>query len=77
MKFSDFVVPQAIVTDLKATNKEGAIAEMVRSLSHTGCFSEAYQDGFTGAILDREALGATGIGRGVACPEARRPRSIA
>lgn len=50
---------------------------MVRSLSHTGCFSEAYQDGFTGAILDREALGATGIGRGVACPEARRPRSIA
>lgn len=22
MKFSDFVVPQAIVTDLKATNKE-------------------------------------------------------
>lgn len=73
MKLSDFVVPDAIVTDLGATDREGAIAEMVRSLSRVGCFSEADQDGVARAILDREALGTTGVGGGVACPEARHP----
>ena len=77
MKLSDFVVREAIITDLRATTKEGAIPEIVRSLRHAGCFSEADQEGVARAILDREALGTTGIGRGVACPEARHPRSIA
>jgi hypothetical protein len=43
-KLSDLVVREAIITDLKATTKEAAIDEIVRSLHHTGCFSEADQE---------------------------------
>jgi PTS system nitrogen regulatory IIA component len=73
MKLSDFVVREAIIADLKATMKEAALAEIVRSLHLAGCFSEADQEGVARAILDRETLGTTGIGRRVACPEARHP----
>jgi mannitol/fructose-specific phosphotransferase system IIA component (Ntr-type) len=73
MRLSDFVIREAIITDLKATTKEAAIGEMVRSLHQAGCFREADREGVTRAILGREALGTTGIGRGVACPEARHP----
>ena len=41
MKLSDFVVPEAILTDLQATGKEEAIREIVRSLQQAGCISEA------------------------------------
>jgi nitrogen PTS system EIIA component len=71
MQLSDFVVFEAIITDLKATTKEAAIRELVRSLHHAGCLEAADQEGVALAILERERLGTTGVGRGVACPEAR------
>jgi mannitol/fructose-specific phosphotransferase system IIA component (Ntr-type) len=71
MKLSDFIVREAIITDIEAASKEGAIAELVRSLHRAGCFGQADPAGIVRAVLDREALGTTGIGRGVACPEAR------
>jgi mannitol/fructose-specific phosphotransferase system IIA component (Ntr-type) len=71
MRLTDFIVREAIITDLKATTKEGAIAELVHSLHRAGSFGEADPEGIVRAVLDREALGTTGIGRGVACPEAR------
>ena len=71
MKLLEFVAREAIITDLKATTKEAAIREIVRSLHHADCFREADQEGVARALLDREALGTTGVGRGVACPEAR------
>src|SRR5271157_3049781 len=71
MKLLDFVVREAIITDLKATTKDAAIGEMVCSLHHAGCFSEVDQESVTRAVLDRERLGTTGIGRRIACPEGR------
>jgi mannitol/fructose-specific phosphotransferase system IIA component (Ntr-type) len=71
MKLSDFVVREAIITDLKATSKDAAIGELVRSLCLSGCFGEADREDITRAVLEREALGTTGVGGGVACPEAR------
>jgi mannitol/fructose-specific phosphotransferase system IIA component (Ntr-type) len=71
MRLSDFIVREAIITDLAAVSKEGAIAELVRSLHRAGCLGETDPEGIARAVLDREALGTTGIGRGVACPEAR------
>jgi mannitol/fructose-specific phosphotransferase system IIA component (Ntr-type) len=73
MRLSDIIVRHAIITDLEATTKEDAIAELVRSLHRAGCFSEADPESVARAVLDRESLGTTGIGRGVACPEARHP----
>ncbi|HEX8202831.1 MAG TPA: PTS sugar transporter subunit IIA, partial [Isosphaeraceae bacterium] len=71
MKLSDFVVPEAILTDLQATGKEEAIREIVRSLHEAGRVSAADMEGVARAILNREELGSTGIGQGVAVPHTR------
>jgi mannitol/fructose-specific phosphotransferase system IIA component (Ntr-type) len=68
---SDFVVRDAILPDLPATNKEGVIREMVESLRAAGQFRGADLEDIIRAILKREFLGSTGIGRGVAIPHTK------
>ena len=71
MRMSDFVVRDAILPDLAAVNKEGVIREMAASLRAAGCFREADLEDVVRAILKRELLGSTGIGRGVAIPHTK------
>ena len=73
MKLSDFVIPDAILVDLQATNKEGAIREIVASLRDAGRVGPADFEAVVRAILGREELGSTGIGQGVAVPHTRHP----
>ncbi|HLJ10748.1 MAG TPA: PTS sugar transporter subunit IIA [Planctomycetaceae bacterium] len=73
MKLSDFVVREAILTDLKAATKEAAIRAMVESLSAVGSVKGSDQEGIIAAILKREELGSTGIGKGVAVPHTKHP----
>jgi mannitol/fructose-specific phosphotransferase system IIA component (Ntr-type) len=68
---SDFVVRDAIIPELPATNKEGVIREMVESLRAAGQFRGADLEDIIRAILKREFLGSTGIGRGVAIPHTK------
>jgi mannitol/fructose-specific phosphotransferase system IIA component (Ntr-type) len=68
---SDFVVRDAIIPDLPATNKEGVIRAMVESLRAAGQFRGADVEDIIRAILKREFLGSTGIGRGVAIPHTK------
>lgn len=75
MKLSDFVVKEAILVDLDATSKEPAIREIVQSLAAAGRLSEADTDSVAKAILNREELGSTGIGQGVAVPHTRHPKA--
>ncbi|HWG41361.1 MAG TPA: PTS sugar transporter subunit IIA [Gemmataceae bacterium] len=71
MRMSDFVVRDAIIAELPATNKEGVIREMVESLRAAGQFRGADLEDIIRAILKREFLGSTGIGRGVAIPHTK------
>ena len=73
MKLMDFVVSNAIVPDLQATNKEGAIRGLVSALKSAGVVGEDSEDGIVAAILKREELGSTGIGNGVAVPHTKHP----
>lgn len=73
MKLSDFVVRDAIVTDLNAGTKEAAIRAMVESLTASGSVKTADQESIIAAILKREELGSTGIGKGVAVPHTKHP----
>lgn len=75
MKLSDFVVREAILVDLQATTKEAAIREIVGSLATAGRLDPADTDGVARAILNREELGSTGIGQGVAVPHTRHPKA--
>jgi mannitol/fructose-specific phosphotransferase system IIA component (Ntr-type) len=71
MKLADFVVPEAIIADLRAGAKEEAAREMVDVLHAVGCVDGADREDVVQAILGREGLGTTGVGDGVAFPEAR------
>lgn len=71
MRMSDFVVRDAIVPDLAATTKETVIREMVESLRGAGFFKGADPEDIIKAILKRELLGSTGIGRAVAIPHTK------
>jgi PTS system nitrogen regulatory IIA component len=71
MRMTDFVVREAIVPELTATTKEGVIREMVGSLTSTGALKAAETEDIVRAILKRELLGSTGIGRGVAIPHTK------
>jgi len=71
MKFADFISPEAIRADLGADEKEGVIREMVQALLDAGGMEASEMESFVKAILNREELGSTGIGRGVAVPHTK------
>jgi PTS system fructose-specific IIA component/PTS system nitrogen regulatory IIA component len=73
MKFADFVSRGAIRAQLGAVDKEGAIREMVQSLVEAKNVDAKEFDSIVKAILKREELGSTGIGRGVAVPHTKHP----
>lgn len=73
MKFADFVSREAVKADLQADTKEGVIREMAQSLLDVGKIDSQEYESIVKAILKREELGSTGIGRGVAVPHTKHP----
>ena len=71
MRMCDSVVREAISPDLTANTKEGVIREMVEHLRSAGYFKGGEPEDIVKAILKRELLGSTGIGRGVAIPHTK------
>lgn len=71
IRITDFVVKEAIIPGVKATTKEAVVRELVSSLKTTGKVTEADEENIVKAIMRREQLGSTGIGRGVAIPHAK------
>lgn len=71
MRMSDFVVREAISPSLTAGTKEAVVREMVESLRTAGYFKGNESEDVIKAILKRELLGSTGIGRGVAIPHTK------
>jgi mannitol/fructose-specific phosphotransferase system IIA component (Ntr-type) len=71
MRMSDFVVREAIIPELSSNTKEAVIREMVEGLRTAGYFKGGEPEEIVKAILKRELLGSTGIGRGVAIPHTK------
>ncbi|HHT9159999.1 MAG: PTS fructose transporter subunit IIA [Planctomycetes bacterium GWF2_39_10] len=71
MKLTDFVVNEAIITELKATEKEAVIREMMCSLKDMQKISNKDVEGVIKSLMKREELGSTGIGKGVAVPHTK------
>jgi len=69
MRLMDFLVPDAIEPDMKAETKTDAIRELVAMLKKTGSISEG--DSVARVVLEREELGTTGIGEGIAVPHGK------
>jgi len=73
MKFVDFVSRDAIRTSIDVDSKEQVIRAMATALLDSGKVSEDQHESIIEAILKREELGSTGIGRGVAVPHTKHP----
>ncbi len=73
MKFADFVSVEAIRSDLHAGSKEEVVREMTQALLEAGRISAGEVESIVKAIMKREELGSTGIGRGVAVPHTKHP----
>ena len=73
MKFAEFICTDSIQVSLKATEKEDTIREMVAMLRDAGQVAPEEYENIVRAILKREELGSTGIGRCVAVPHTKHP----
>ena len=63
----------AIVAEMEANDKESVVRELATSLMTAGDIAEEEFESIVKAILKREELGSTGIGRGVAVPHTKHP----
>ena len=71
MQVMDFLSKKAIVTDLKSTKKEDVIKELVDVLINSGEIEKRCRNKLIDALLNRESLGSTAIGQGIAIPHAK------
>jgi PTS system nitrogen regulatory IIA component len=69
MKISEILNPQAIVADLKAADKDSALAELTDALLKVA--PGLRRDEVLLVLHERERLGSTGIGDGVAIPHGK------
>jgi nitrogen PTS system EIIA component len=71
MKFSSFILVDAIRSDLKAEDKRSVVEELVGAIVAAGGVKADEQESIVQAVMKREELGSTGIGRGVAVPHSK------
>ena len=71
MKFSDFVCFEAIVPQLEAADRDGAIAELVSALGKAGRLGNRNCQEIIKAVIKRENEASTGMGKGVAVPHVK------
>lgn len=68
MKISQFLQKDSIIADLKAKDKKGVIDELALTISKT---TETSAKTIAEILLEREELGSTGIGGGIAIPHGK------
>ncbi len=71
MKLVDFIEDDAVIDNLQSTDKESAIREMVEVLKNLNKINEGDVDSVMEALIKREKVGSTGIGKGVAVPHTK------
>lgn len=71
MRLFDFLIADATVEDLGSVEKEDVIRELVAKLVESGELGARKAKTVTRVVMDRERLGSTGIGGGIAVPHAK------
>src|SRR5580692_10611140 len=74
MKLREVIVSDAIVPELAATDRDGAIKELVTALATAGALAESAVDDVVAALIKREQNGSTGFGKGVAVPHVKHAK---
>jgi mannitol/fructose-specific phosphotransferase system IIA component (Ntr-type) len=74
MKITEFISKKAIIADLKAKDKKSAVQELVKIVKSAYGLTKLSVNEVASAVLEREKVGSTGIGRGIALPHAKTPQ---
>ena len=74
MKLRDFIVADAVIPELKATDRDGVIRELVQALAGAGALPAESVDEVVAALIKREQNGSTGFGKGVAVPHVKHAK---
>jgi PTS system nitrogen regulatory IIA component len=69
MKIAEFLSPQAVISDLAAKSKADVLTELSASLAKAQ--PSLRQERLAEVLREREKLGSTGIGEGVAIPHGK------
>lgn len=68
MKISEILTIDSIIANLKSTNKNGILKELSLAVANA---THAMPDDIAAVLMEREALGSTGIGGGIAIPHGK------
>ena len=71
MRIQDIIPPEAVVDGLRAETKEGVLRELSEAVCRRLPALSPVR--LTAILMDREGLGSTGIGEGVAIPHGKIP----
>jgi len=70
MEITDLLSPENVIANLRASSKKQALHELARRAAEaTGLHERAIFD----VLLERERLGTTGVGNGIAIPHGKLP----
>ncbi|HVY62588.1 MAG TPA: PTS sugar transporter subunit IIA [Planctomycetota bacterium] len=71
MKLVELIPKDAIVSNLRAEDRDSAIMELLEALEGAGCVKKEHREDIVLALLKREAVATTALGHGVAIPHAK------
>ncbi len=69
MRITDFLKEEAIIIGMKSEDKAGSLKELLAALEKNGQIKDQAQ--MLDALIEREKLGSTGIGQGIAVPHTK------
>jgi PTS system nitrogen regulatory IIA component len=69
MKITDILSPELVIADLKGATKPDVLSELARALAAK--YQEIKLADLTGVLAERERLGSTAIGDGIAIPHGK------
>lgn len=69
MKILDVLDKRLILPEIASRTKEGVLREMVHALRQVE--NQVHEDRLMDILLERESMGSTGIGEGVAIPHGK------
>ena len=71
MKFRDIVCFEATITELQASDRDGAIVELVSAIDKSGRLGKGKCKEIAREVIKRENEASTGLGKGIAVPHVK------
>jgi fructose-specific phosphotransferase system IIA component len=71
MSFAELLPKQSVIFDLQATSRDEALREILTKVQGNGSVPAENFDDILAKLIEREELGSTGVGNGIAVPHTK------